>query len=118
MKADSFIRIMRLATSRPVNITIFLLAMFLWSATFFYVIPKASDGWFGPTVSIAFGIFGAVPGAATMVVVVIRLLRGKPLVAPEPTVCPLVGKLSHRRRTAHTGSPITSRCCGRARVAS
>jgi hypothetical protein len=83
---------MRLLTSRPVVVSLYLLTLFLWSAMFFYLVPKASGGWFGPTVSIVFGVFSVAPmvywGAWTSW----RVIAGKPPIVQERGVCPHCGQ--------------------------
>jgi len=92
MSADNVIRAMRVLTSRPATVGVFLLSMFLWSATFLYVVPRASDGWFAPAVSIAFGLFGLIPGISIAVAVVVRVVRGQAITPPPEPVCPCCGE--------------------------
>jgi hypothetical protein len=83
---------MGIITSRPIVVALYLLVLFLWSAMFFYLVPLASGGWFGPTVSITFGIFSTAPMVYCGVWSAWRVLSGKPLVTEPEDHCPSCGQ--------------------------
>lgn len=86
------LKALSIITGRPVAVTLYLLTLFLWSAVFFYLVPKATGGWFAWTVSIAFGVLGSVPMLITGGVAVWRIARGLPLHAEQSGVCPHCGR--------------------------
>ncbi|MGN6504277.1 MAG: hypothetical protein ACTHM6_01820 [Tepidisphaeraceae bacterium] len=93
MTTDGASRGMRIATSRPVVVVLYLLVLFLWAAVFFYLVPTATGGWFGPTISVIFGIVSVAPMAYVGVVSAWRVVTGKPLVDEEPAVCANCGQV-------------------------
>jgi hypothetical protein len=92
MTDDSAKRFVGIVTSRPVVVALYVVTLFLWSAMFFYFVPVATGGWFGPTVSIVFGVFSVAPMLYWGVFTSWRVITGKPLTTQEPDVCPHCGQ--------------------------
>lgn len=84
--------VIRVITSRPVVMLYYLITLFLWVTIFFYLVPKATGGWFAWTVSIAFGCIGALPMLAVGANAIWRTVRGLPLEVELETVCPHCGR--------------------------
>jgi hypothetical protein len=90
------LKFLSIITGRPVVVTLYVLTLFLWSAVFFYLVPKATGGWFAWTVSIAFGALSVAPMLVFGATAAWRTVRGVPLHSDQSGVCPHCGRPYNR----------------------